>query len=251
VRNRLLLLVDVLLLAVAAWLGIDLYRTWTAPPQPGAATRARTGDPASSPSPAPPARPEPSPFSAFAVVAERNLFSPTRNEVAAEPPRPAAPATPVAPPAPPAPKPRLYGVVLGGESGRAYLEDPRTRKVFPYRVGDAVADSRLERIDVDRVVMRRGSEVYEVLLRDPTKPRPAPAPPAPAVPRPGAGAPPGTPLPTPQPGAVPGSQAVPAPTGARAPGAGVQRPPVRVPAPEGPVTPARPDAQEPAEDEPQ
>jgi hypothetical protein len=108
------------------------------------------------------------------VVAERNLFSPTRNEAPAETPK--VPTVAQTPPAPPAPKPRLYGVVIGPDGGsRAYLEDPRTRKVFGYAVGDSVADSRLEQIRNDRVVLRRGSEVFEVMLRDPSKPKPTAA----------------------------------------------------------------------------
>jgi hypothetical protein len=37
-----------------------------------------------------------------------------------------------------------------------------------------VADSRVEQIDADRVLMRRRGESFEVLLRDPSKPKPAP-----------------------------------------------------------------------------
>src|SRR5262249_4119088 len=114
---------------------------------------------------APPARP---PLAEFAVVAEKNLFSSTRTESAPEPPRVAA----GAPTAPPAPKPRLYGVVLLPEGrGRAYLEDVQRRRVFGYSEGDLVGDARLEQIKSDRVVLRRGSETFEVLLYDPSKPR--------------------------------------------------------------------------------
>jgi len=263
--SRLLLVADVLLVAAAGWLGIELYRVWTAlPPRlTVAATPGPAPEPPPAPAPAPAEEAAAPPFATFAVVAERNLFSPTRSEVVPEPPKPPTPAAAPTPPAPPPPKPRLYGVVLGSqEGGRAYLEDPRTRKVFPYAVGDSVAESRLERIEIDRVVLRRGSETYEVLLRDPSKPRPAPAPPtraAPRAPLPGAprGAVPGTPEAgqvVPVPGApAPETSVTPAP-GVRAPvapGGGVRRPPIRVPAAPPIVTPAQPEAQEPPEDEPQ
>jgi type II secretion system (T2SS) protein C len=173
VKRRLLLLVDALLLVVAAFLGVRLYEAWAlrAPAPPT--------EPASSPSAevaAPPAAVAPTPpLTAFNVVAERNLFSPTRSETAPEPTR--AGGGPAAA-APPAPKPRLYGVVILAEGrDRAYLEDMQRRKVFAYSVGDLVGDARLEQIKSDRVVLRRGGETFEVLLNDPAKPRP-PAPPS-------------------------------------------------------------------------
>jgi hypothetical protein len=167
VARRVLLLVDGLLLVAAAFLGVRLYETWSArtpavPPEapPAVSTEAAPSPAATSPR---------TPLTAFAVVAERNLFSPTRTEAAPEPPRPA---TGAGAPAPPAPKPRLYGVVLLAEGrGRAYLEDVLRRRVFAYSVGDLVGDARLEQIKPDRVVLRRGGETFEVLLADPSKPR--------------------------------------------------------------------------------
>jgi hypothetical protein len=167
VARRVLLLVDGLLLVAAAFLGVRLYEVWGArlpvvPPQapPAVSTEA---------APAPARAAARIPLTGFAVVAERNLFSPTRTETAPEPPRPT---TGAGAPAPPAPKPRLYGVVLLAEGrGRAYLEDVQRRRVFAYSVGDLVGDSRLEQIKPDRVVLRRGGETFEVLLADPSKPR--------------------------------------------------------------------------------
>lgn len=172
--QRLLLLVDGLLLVAAAFLGVRLYEAWgtRTPAVPTEAPSAVSTEAAP-----PPAATSPrTPLTAFAVVAERNLFSPTRTETAPEPPRPAAGA---GAPAPPAPKPRLYGVVLLAEGrGRAYLEDVQRRRVFAYSVGDLVGDARLEQIKPDRVVLRRGSETFEVLLADPSKPRGSAPPPS-------------------------------------------------------------------------
>ena len=170
--RRVLLLVDGLLLVAAAFLGVRLYEAWGA----RTPTVAREAPPAASTeAAAPPAAAAPrSPLTTFAVVAERNLFSPTRTETAPEPPRPA---TGAGAPAPPAPKPRLYGIVLLAEGrGRAYLEDVQRRRVFAYSVGDLVGDARLEQIRPDRVVLRRGAETFEVLLADPSKPRQSAAP---------------------------------------------------------------------------
>jgi Type II secretion system protein C len=172
VKRRLLLLADALLLVVAAFLGVRLYEAWTArapapPAEPSSSASAEVAAPPAAVAPGPP-------LTAFNVVAERNLFSPTRSETAPEPPRSAG----LTPAAPPAPKPRLYGVVILAEGrGRAYLEDVQRRKVFSYSVGDLVGDARLEQIKADRVVLRRGGETFEVLLNDPAKPR-QPTPPS-------------------------------------------------------------------------
>jgi hypothetical protein len=170
-RRRVFFLVDGVLVIAAILLGVRLYETATARP-----ARARPEAPPAVASDAPPPpRPAPArpPLTAYAPIAERNLFSASRTETPPEPPRPAAAAAA----APPAPRPRLHGVVLLPEGrGRAYLEDIQRRRTFAYSVGDRVGDARLEEIKVDRVVLRRGSETFEVLLYDPAKPRQPAAP---------------------------------------------------------------------------
>jgi hypothetical protein len=97
------------------------------------------------------------------VLASGNLFDPSRSSAGA-----AAGRT--------GPRPLLYGVVAGdGVKGRAYLEDPVTKVVGGYKIGDTVAGWRLAQIREDRVVIA-GAErgMLEVLLREPSKPRPAP-----------------------------------------------------------------------------
>ena len=83
--RRLLLLGDVLLLVVAAFLGVRLYEAWAArAPVAPAEAPAQTSAEVAAPTAAVAARP---PLTAFGVVAERNLFSPTRSETAPETPR--------------------------------------------------------------------------------------------------------------------------------------------------------------------
>ena len=229
--RRLLLVVDGILLVAAIALAVRLYQAWTvgpafAPPEPAPA--AQTEAPAL-PSTVQ-ARP---PLTAYAAVAERNLFSPTRSEAPPEPPRPAAG---TGAPAPPAPRPRLYGIVLLPEGrGRAYLEDVQRRRVVGFSVGDLVGDARLEQIKGDRVVLRRGGETFEVLLHDPSKPRQAAAPPGVQSPE-GGGT--GRPAVGRPPGAMPSAP----PPGLRAPG----RP--RMPTPPPPPPPSS-DGQEQNEEE--
>jgi hypothetical protein len=87
-------------------------------------------------------------------------------------------------------------VVVDGKASRAYLEDPSTKRVFGYQVGDSVAGGKLEEIADDRIQISRSDGQMEVMLRDPTKPRPPAAPaqqvpgqPAVRVPQPGPAAP--------------------------------------------------------------
>ena len=167
-----------------------------APPAPAATGSTATGSAA---------RPVPA---SYAMVASRNLFSPTRTEqpVVATPARTA----------PPQPKPNLYGVIVREGTPIAYLEDPATKRVAGYRLGDSIAGGTVNAIHADHVVLNRPDGPVDVRLRDPGKPRPAPQPttaPAAGIP-PATTAQPGTPTPptsvippaavVPQPGIQPG-----------------------------------------------
>jgi hypothetical protein len=191
--SRQLRLVTVLFVGIAAVFAAIIVKEPTTPsprlPQPRPAPPgAATTTPPATPAPAPGAG------AGYATVASRNLFSPTRTEA---PPAPAS-ATPVVN----LPKPNLYGVVLQEGAPIAYLEDPVTKRVARYRVGDTVAGGTVTTIESDSVVLSRPDGQIAVRLHDPTRPRPA-APPAagPGTPAPGAPGP-GGPIPgqgTPQP----------------------------------------------------
>jgi hypothetical protein len=190
--KRLLFILDVLLAVAAAALAVHVYQIWTTAPATAAPAAAPSTTVAAPEAPAGAPR-STAPPAAFAVIADRNLFSPTRAEVLPDPPRLPTTAVPTAA-ARPVEKPRLYGIVIGADGGsRAYLWDPQSKKVFGYKVGDSVAESRVEQIGPDRVVLRRSTETYEVLLRDPSKPKPPPP----------AAAPPSR-VPTQYPGQIPG-----------------------------------------------
>jgi hypothetical protein len=154
-------------------------------------TTSRPRPPATEPvaAPAPPAE---APTGGYAVVASRNLFSPTRTE---------APVTQTTA-GPAVPKPNLYGIILRDGAPVAYLEDPTTKRVAGYRLGDAVAGGTVKQIGTDHVVLNRPEGDVNVRLRDPSKPRP-PAPPPVAQP----GVPPG--VAGQQPGVPPGTIVVP------------------------------------------
>ena len=204
-----LILVNAVLLAVAGVFAFELYgelsgaRPLPTPPSPRVAQPAAGETGAATRTAAP--RPDQRPL--YSVIATKNLFSPSRTEVVASAGAPAGPSVA---------KPLLHGVVLNDGKSRAYLEDPASKKVFGYAVGDQVAGGRLETIRDDRVVIVRPQGPIEVMLRDPAKPRAAPAPPAPG---------PQMLRPTPFPG-VPGAAPVPVPS-ATAPRPEIQQTPPR------------------------
>src|SRR3990172_5205281 len=125
---------------------------------------------APAPSPAPLPRPAGAPVAppagAYATIASRNLFSPTRSETAVS--GAAGPAFA---------KPTLYGVVLRDGAPIAYLEDPATKRTAGYRIGDQIAGGTVKTIDADQVVLSSPAGQVSVRLRDPSKPR-APVQPA-------------------------------------------------------------------------
>lgn len=195
-----LIAANVLLAALAVLFAVWLMRDLAASRPLPAAPAPRKMASASLEQPAPDSNPKDQ-LPAYNVIVSKYLFNPSRTEGAPDTGGKAAAQVPLPP------KPVLLGVVVDGSTSRAYLEDPSTKRVFGYQVGDNVAGGRLEKITDDRVQISRPDGVVEVTLRDPTKPRPAP--PVAAAPPGAAGAPPG---------AVPPG----------APTAGPQNPPVGV-----------------------
>ena len=160
--SRKLLVINALLLLIAGASAAFIVRQFMAPMAMPLPSRARP--------PAPGAAPEETPRNqagAYTAVAARNLFSPTRTET--------PPASTAAAAAAPAVKPNLSGIVLRDGAPIAYLEDPTTKRVAGYRVGDAVAGGTVQTIGADNVVINRPDGSMDVRLRDPSKPRSAPA----------------------------------------------------------------------------
>jgi hypothetical protein len=172
--------VTVLFAAIAVVFVAIIVRELTAPSRRLPTVRPQSATTTATPAPSPtPSAPPPAGAGGYAVIASRNLFSPTRTE-----------APPAPPPAPVVnlPKPNLYGVVLQDGTPIAYLEDPTTKRVARYRVGDAVAGGTLKTISSDSVILSRPDGQIAVRLHDPTRPRPVPpaATPTPGAPTPGA-----------------------------------------------------------------
>ena len=164
-----LALLNLVLVGVAGYFGLQLVRELAAPRPLPSRTAARPA-PAAAPGAEAPADPAVRPSGAYGVVASRNLFSPSRTDVVAVSPEASAAATP---------RPVLHGVVLDDAKSRAYLEDVATKRTFGYAVGDVVAGGKVTAIRGDRVVLARPEGSIEVMLRDPSKPAPPPVAPGP------------------------------------------------------------------------
>jgi hypothetical protein len=171
---RNLLIINGLLIVIAAGSAVFIARHLMAPWATPLPERSRTTPPLAAREATPASEP-----GAYTTVAARNLFSPSRTE---SPPGAVASATS------PMVKPNLFGVVLREGAPIAYLEDPGTKRVAGYRVGDAVAGGTVQTIAADSVVIQRSDGNLDVRLRDPSKPRTAPVPGSPGV-QPVAGAP--------------------------------------------------------------
>src|SRR5574337_636122 len=165
--SKRLLLLNLVLATAAVVFAVQITRILLASPQLPAAP-SLTAPPVERTPAAEPVRAV-RPLGTYDVVAARNLFNPSRSETATAAANPAG-------------KPLLYGIVLKDGAPRAFLEDPVTKKVIGYRTGDQVAGGLLERIEADRIVIRRGEERVEVLLRDPAKPKSVAATAQPAAP---------------------------------------------------------------------
>ena len=169
---RKLVAVNVLLAAVSAVFIAYIVRQLVTPtplPVGGRRAAATTVVPPSMEMPRPPA-------GAYTAVAARNLFSPSRSESPTS-------ATTVA--AAPLVRPNLFGIVVRESGSIAYLEDPVTKRVVGYRIGDKVVGGTVQTIKADSVVIERPEGPLDVRLRDPGKPRTAAAP-QPGVPPVGA-----------------------------------------------------------------
>jgi hypothetical protein len=161
---RKLLIINAMLLFIAAGSVTFIVRQLASPMSMPQASRTRTAATVTGRTQEPRQQ-----AGAYANVAARNLFSPTRTESAPTATAAAAAASPAAA------KPNLFGVVLRDGAPLAYLEDPATKRVAGYQVGDSVAGGTVQTISADGVVIARPDGNMDVRLRDPSRPRPAAA----------------------------------------------------------------------------
>lgn len=194
--SKRLIVANVIMAGLAVFFAVQLVRNLTRQPSlpPPRAPRPASTAAAAPPVGVPPAEA----LTSYNVIPAKSLFSPSRGEESAA----AAAAVPLPP------KPVLLGVIVDEPRSVAYLEDPVSKRILGYHVGDTVAGGRLEQIAVDRVVILRSDGKLDVLLADPAKlpvasqPGGGPTPPAGRPVRP-AGAPPAVRAPRVLPGESP------------------------------------------------
>ena len=139
-RHRLAL--ELVLLALVAYLAAVGVTT-------GLGTAVDDIPPAPAEAAAPVTAHAPAPLADYALIAERDLFNPTRGGGGG----PRSPA-----------RLRLWGVGLQGREARAVIEDTATHRQELYRVGDQVGGARVASIDWDRITLEGdgGEEVLEL-----------------------------------------------------------------------------------------
>jgi hypothetical protein len=153
-----------LVLAAAAALFVVYIARQILAPMPMPVGSRRTPPPATSAAATETPR---APAGAYNVVAARNLFSPARTE---------APTSGMAMAGGgPLVRPNLYGVVVRDGGSIAYLEDPTTKRVAGYRVGDRILGGTVQAIKTDAVTIDAPGGPMDVRLHDPGKPRATPA----------------------------------------------------------------------------
>src|SRR5712692_3121199 len=156
--SRRLLAVNALLAALSVGFSIYIIGQMTSSPGAPVPARAVTAAAAVDPSAGAPVQPSPGIYSMIGI---RNLFSPTRLDTATA-------GTAVAPAGV---RLNLFGVVLAGDRSIAYLEDPVSKRVYGYRLGDSVAGGVIRAIEADRIVLERVKQTLDVRLHDPSRAR--------------------------------------------------------------------------------
>lgn len=92
-------------------------------------------------------------ISNYETIVQKDLFRPSRS---AAPPEMSFPLE----------KPKLFGTIIMGSGKSAILEDPITKTKKQYNLNDSVSGFIISDIQEDRVVLLRGAEKIEVMLRE-------------------------------------------------------------------------------------
>ncbi|MEW6740398.1 MAG: hypothetical protein ACOYU2_03755 [Nitrospirota bacterium] len=147
-------LLNVILIAIAGFLGFKLYNSLSRPPDiPFLAVQGQ----ATSDEEEVQAKVRVDERSDFQTIVKRDIFRPDRKEPE-DILRLSSPSL--------FPLPRLVGIAIFGNESMAFFEDPITKAVKVCRIKDSIAGFTVHKIQQDRVVLLRGDERVEVKIRE-------------------------------------------------------------------------------------
>lgn len=106
------------------------------------------------------------PQGSYEVIAEKNLFHPSRMSMKTE--QAGTQATP------PAEKPVLFGTIILGDSKSALLQDPSSKTTKMYSLNESFSGYVVSDIQEDKVVLTWDGQPFEVKLREGKKAVPPP-----------------------------------------------------------------------------
>jgi hypothetical protein len=145
-------LLNVILIAIAGFLGFKLYDSLSRPPDiPFLAVQGQ----AASDKEEVLANMGADEKSDFQSIVQKDIFRPDRKEP-----------VDILRLSSPSPLPRLAGIAIVGNESWAFLEDPATRAVKACGIRDSIAGFTVYKIQEDRVVLLRGDERVEVKIRE-------------------------------------------------------------------------------------
>lgn len=179
--NRKIVMLNLLLLGLLVWLGMQLRAGWLEAKAREQAALARAAKPGQVVPPPGVPQVEPTPATSYIDVAQRMLFSKDRDPSVLLDPPPPPPAPPPEKPVPPLPS--YYGQMSFGEPVIVLATEKIAQK--SYRVGEKVGDFKIASFDSDTVTFEWEDKVLKNNVRDltPKEPeRPAPGPAAAAAP---------------------------------------------------------------------
>lgn len=146
-------LLNVILIAIAGFLGFKLYDSLSRPPDiPFLAVHGQAIPDEEEVQ----AKARVDERSDFQTIVKRDIFRPDRKEPE-DILRSSSPSL--------FPPPRLVGIAIFSNEGMAFFEDPITKAVKVCRIKDSIASFTVHKIQEDRVILFRGDERVEVKIR--------------------------------------------------------------------------------------
>jgi hypothetical protein len=163
--SRKLLILDIVLIAIVAFAGVQWRNAWKASRQREAARLNRPLKPLPPPPVTPLPAPDPVIATRYAKVAQNMLFDPSRN------PTVVVEKKPEPPPPPPPPLPTYRGMMNLGDGLVALFRVPGQSGLQSFRVGDAVGPYKLLDINSEAITLEwEGKKFYSGVSQTPDQP---------------------------------------------------------------------------------